>query len=348
VNIIVSTASFFSVLIVKSSNISRKFQSHLGVNTMSPDDLAARALARSAAYRQDADAKSTVKAYKSDFAHFKGWCQKNGFEAKRPTPEIVAAYLAGCGEGYTLSTLRRRVAAIRYFSDTRNYKLDTRAGIIRETLKGIARNHGEPSRRAAALTIDEVRRLCEVCDDTLVGQRDRALFLVGFAGALRRSELVRLDVEDIELTSMGMILLLTRSKTDKEGRGVEIAISNGTHDTTCPVRALKRWIKAGGIRSGPLFRKIHSSGCVLKRHMTPDAVRQILLKRAAMAGLKGRRRRPISPHGLRAGFITTAYRNGVRDEEIMEHTRHRSYETMRSYIRREKLSDKSPAGKLGL
>ena len=241
---------------------------------MSAVERASRALARSAAYRQDADAKSTLKAYKSDYTHFKGWCQKNGFEARRPTPEIVAAYLAGCGEGYALSTLRRRVAAIRYFCDTPNYKLDTRARIVRETLRGIARNHGEPSRRAAALTIDEVRRLCDVCDNTLAGQRDRALFLVGFAGALRRSELVRIEVEDVEWNSTGMILLLTRSKTDREGRGVEISISTGTHEATCPVRALKQWIKAAGIRSGPVFRKIHSSGSLLKRQMTSDAVRQ--------------------------------------------------------------------------
>jgi integrase len=240
------------------------------------------------------------------------------------------------------------VAAIRYFCQARNYSLDTRARIIGETIRGIARNHGEPVRRAAALTIDEVRSLCKVCDDTLTGKRDRALLLVGFAGALRRSELVRLEVEDIEWTAKGMILLLRRSKTDSEGRGAEISISAGANEATCPVRSLKRWIKAGNIQSGPLFRKIHSSGSVLGRHMTPDAVRQILLKRAAAAGLKGTRRQPISPHGLRAGFVTTAYRNGVRDEEIMEHTRHRSYETMRRYIRRAKLSTKSPAGKIGL
>jgi integrase len=315
---------------------------------MSASVRAALALAKSAEYRQDADAKSTLKAYKSDYAHFETWCRENGFEATRPTPETVAAYLAGCGEGYALSTLRRRVAAIRHFCQGRKYSLDTRARIIRETMRGIARNHGEPSRRAAALTIDEVRRLCGVCDNTLAGQRDRALFLVGFAGALRRSELVRLDVDDIEWTSAGMILLLKRSKTDSEGRGAEISISAGTNEATCPVRALKRWIKAAGIGSGAVFRKIHSSGSVLKKHLNSDAVRQILLKRAAMAQLKGTRRQPISPHGLRAGFVTTAYRNGVRDEEIMEHTRHRSYETMRRYIRRAKLSSKSPAGKIGL
>jgi integrase len=315
---------------------------------MTAPERAARALARSAAYRQDAEAKSTVKAYKSDYAHFKRWCQGNGFEARRPTPETVAAYLAGCGEGYTLSTLRRRVAAIRYFCHGRNYDLDTRARIVRETLRGIARNHGEPSRRAAALTVDDVRDLCDACEDTLVGWRDRALFLVGFAGALRRSELVGLELDDVEWTSAGMILLLRRWKTDKEGRGAEIAIAAGTHQATCPVKALKQWIKAAAIRTGPVFRKIHASGSVLRRHMTPDAVRQILLRRAAMANLKGTRRHPISPHGLRAGFVTTAYQNGVRDEEIMEHTRHRSYETMRGYIRRAKLHAKTATGRLGL
>ena len=329
-------------------NISRRPHAPPATGKTTAAQRAARALAKSATYRQDADAKSTLKAYKSDYAHFESWCQENGFEASRPTPDTVATYLAGCGEGYALSTLRRRVAAIRYFCHGRNYSLDTRARIIRETMRGIARNHGEPSRRAAALTIDEVRRLCDACDNTLAGQRDRALLLVGFAGALRRSELVGVDVDDVEWTSTGIVLLLRRSKTDKEGRGAEISITTGTREATCPVRALKQWIKAAGIRSGTLFRKIHSSGSVLKRRMTADAVRQILLKRAAMAGLKGTRRQPISPHGLRAGFVTTAYRNEVRDEEIMEHTRHRSYETMRRYIRRATLSAKSPAGKIGL
>jgi integrase len=240
------------------------------------------------------------------------------------------------------------VAAIAHFCRLNGHALDTRTNAIRATIKGIARNHGLPSSRAAALTTDDIRSLCEVCDGSLTGLRDRALFLVGFAGALRRSELVGLNVPNITWTTVGMVLLLERSKTDKEGAGAEIAITTGANEETCPVRALKHWLKAAGITSGPVFRKVNKAGKIQRQRLSTDAVRQILLKRAAMVGLKGTRREPISPHGLRAGFVTTAYKNGVPDEEIMEHTRHRSFETMRRYVRRSKLNTKSPAGKIGL
>jgi integrase len=122
----------------------------------------------------------------------------------------------------------------------------------------------------------------------------------------------------------------------------------GRHEDTCPIRALRRWLDAAAIMSGPVFRKVNKAGRVEPRRLNEDAVRQILLRRAALAGVKGSLAEPISPHGLRAGFVTTAHRNAVPDEEIMDHTRHRSLTTMRSYVRRAKLGQTSPAGKLGL
>ena len=122
----------------------------------------------------------------------------------------------------------------------------------------------------------------------------------------------------------------------------------GRHEATCPIRALRRWLEAAAIKSGPVFRKVNKGCRVEARRLSEDAVRQILLRRAAQGGIKGTLAEPVSPHGLRAGFVTTAYRNGVPDEEIMGHTRHRSLTTMRSYVRRAKLSKTAPAGKLGL
>ena len=145
-----------------------------------------------------------------------------------------------------------------------------------------------------------------------------------------------------------MKLLIARSKTDAEGEGAEIAIPRGSSPETRPVTALHEWLTAAEISAGSLFRKVNRGGAVEAARLVSDAVRQILLKRAARAGLKGTLAEPVSPHGLRAGFVTTAYRNGVPDEEIMGHTRHRSLTTMRSYVRRAKLSGASPAGKLGL
>ena len=263
-------------------------------------------------------------------------------------PEVVGAYLAAAGEGYAMQTLRRRVAAIARASGVAGHPLDTKHPAIRETLRGIGRMHGSRGRRAAALTTGELRTLTRMCGTGLAGVRDRALLLTAFAGALRRSELVALNVEHLTWLDAGVKLLLEKSKTDKEGEGAEVMLVFGRHEATCPVRALRSWLDASGIKSGPLFRKVNKAGRVEAPRLSEDAVRQILLRRATQAGLKGSIEEPVSPHGLRAGFVTTAYRNGVPDEEIMGHTRHRSLTTMRSYVRRAKLSNKSPAGKLGL
>ena len=240
---------------------------------------------------------------------------------------------------------RRCGAAIARACGVAGHPLDTKHPAIRETLRGIGRKHGTPARPAAALATTEVRKLSRACGAGLAGARDRALFLLGFAGALRRSELVGLDVAHITWTDAGLKLLIGRSKTDTEGEGAEIAIPRGRSDETCPVTALQAWLVAAEISAGPLFRKVNRGGAVETARLSPDGVRQILLKRAAQAGLKGTLAEPVSPHGLRAGFVTTAYRNGVPDEEIMGHTRHRSLTSMRSYVRRAKLSQTSPAGK---
>jgi integrase len=313
-----------------------------------PTPRAALALAKSQAYQDAADAPATLRAYASDLANYKAWCEMHGFLPMPAAPEVVGAYLAAAGEGYALPTLRRRVAAIARACGVAGQPLDTKHPAIRETLRGIARKHGVPARRAAALTTAEVKKLAKACGTDLAGARDRALFLVGFAGALRRSELVALDVAHVTWTADGMKLLIERSKTDAEGVGAEIAVPRGRSPETCPVTALEQWLNAAAITAGPLFRKVNRGGLVETARLVPDAVRQILLKRATRAGLQGTLAEPVSPHGLRAGFVTTAYRNGVPDEEIMGHTRHRSLTTMRSYVRRAKLSAASPAGKLGL
>ena len=313
-----------------------------------PSARAAMALAKSQEYQDAADAPSTLRAYAGDLANFKAWCENHGFTPMSATPEIVGAYLAAAGEGYAMPTLRRRVAAIARACGVAGQPLDTKHPAIRETLRGIGRKHGSPARRSAALTTAEIKKLCRACGDDLAGLRDRALFLLGFAGAMRRSELVGLDVTHVTWTTGGLKIVIERSKTDAEGEGAELAIPRGRSEETCPVIALQGWLTTAEITAGPLFRKVNRGGNVEAARLTPDGVRQILLKRAHLAGLKGTLAEPITPHGMRAGFVTTAYRNGVPDEEIMGHTRHRSLTTMRSYVRRAKLSNTSPAGKLGL
>jgi integrase len=297
-------------------------------------------------YRNAAGAPSTLRAYAADLANFSAWCAEHGLVAMPASPEIVGAYLAAAGEGYAMATLRRRVAAISRACGLAGHPLDTKHPAIRETLRGLERRHGAPARRAAALTITDIRKLVRACGASLAGARDRALFLVGFAGALRRSELVGLDLSDVAWTATGLELRIARAHADSEGKS--IGISRGKAPGTCPVEALSAWLSAAAIEDGPVFRKVNRGGAVERSRLTAGAVREILLKRAQAAGVEGSWQEPVSPHGLRAGFVTTAHRNGVSDEEIMGHTRHRSLATMRTYVRRAKLGAASPSGRLGL
>jgi integrase len=295
-----------------------------------------------------ADAPATVRAYTADWTHFSRWCRARGVKPMPAGPSLVGEYLADLGEGYARATLRRKVAAIARACRLAGQPLDTRHPAIRDVLRGINRTHGNPAKRAQALDINDLQRLVATCEDGLAGLRDRAMLLLTFAGALRRSELCAVEVEHLTWKARSLELLLPRSKTDQEGEGVRIGIPRGKNEETCPVRAVRAWLQTAGIDRGPVFRAVTRQGTVRSGALSGEAVRLIVVRRAKLAGIKATRLEPISPHGLRAGFVTTAYRNGVPDEEIMGHSRHRSLTVMRSYVRRSKLSQASPAGKVGL
>lgn len=307
-----------------------------------------RARRLAAGYVAAADAPATVRAYGTDWRAFSQWCAARAVPAMPASPALVGEYLAELGEGYAKATLRRKVAAIARACRIAGAPLDTRDPAIRDLLRGINRTHGSPPKRAQALTIEEVQRLVTTCAPDRTGVRDRALLLLGFAGALRRSELCGIHVEHLRWTRRGLEVLLPRSKTDQEGEGVRIGIPRGQHEETCPVRALRRWLDVSEIGQGPVFRGITRHGTLRSGALSGEAVRLIVGRHAGLAGIVATRLEPVSPHGLRAGFVTTAYRNGVPDEEIMGHSRHRSLAVMRGYVRRAKLDTASPAGKLGL
>jgi integrase len=163
---------------------------------------------------------------------------------------------------------------------------------------------------------------------TLKGVRDRALLLLGFAGAFRRSELVALDVADLQETDDGFRVLSRRSKTDQEGHGETIAIVRGHH--ACPVKAVKAWLSAAGITAGPLFRPVAKGGRLSNQRLTDKSVCDIVKAYAGRLGLKAAE---FGAHSLRAGFLTSAARRGASVFKMRDVSRHKSMDVLQAYVR---------------
>jgi len=274
-------------------------------------------------------ALSTRKAYGTDFRLFKTWCDAKGVSSLPASPETVAAFLAAeTGNGTKPSTLARRVAAIRFAHKLAGRATPTDSEAVKATLRGIRRTVGTAKIRKAPAVAAKVRAMVGLAPDRLAGLRDRALLLLGFAGAFRRSELVALDVADITETTTGLLVTIRRSKTDQEGEGVTIAIARG--DVACPARALREWLDAAGIEAGPIFRPINKAGTVGVQRLTDRSVANIVKVYAELAGFDASL---FSGHSLRSGFLTSAAANGASIFKMMDVSRHKSVDTLRGYVR---------------
>ena len=170
------------------------------------------------------------------------------------------------------------------------------------------------------------------------------MLLVGFAGALRRSELSALDVADVVETGDGLRISVGRSKTDQEGQGAVVGVAYGSNPPTCPVRAWRAWVEAAGIDDGPAFRRL-GHGRVSIERLAGDGIARMLKRRAKAAGLAPEL---FSGHSLRSGFATTAARAGVAEHKIMRQGRWTTSQAMRGYIQEGELFVDNPSAKLGL
>jgi site-specific recombinase XerD len=228
-------------------------------------------------------AKATQRAYGIDFEIFRTWCASRGVSALPATAESVAAFLACEVErGIRSSTIGRRVAAIRYAHKLAGHAVPTDDERVKATVRGIRRTVGTAARKKAPATAERVIAMAVGTGTGLKGLRDRALLLLGFAGAFRRSELVALDCEDIEECETGLRITIRRGKTDQEGHGATIGIVPGS--VACPMTAVRAWRDAAGIATGPLFRSIRKGSKVGAR-LTDQSVADIVKKHAARVGL---------------------------------------------------------------
>ena len=291
------------------------------------------ALANAREFAGASRAERTVRAYRQGFDAFMAWSRAAGIGEPFPaSPEAVVAYLAHLATtGRKAATVELHAAAIACAHRSAGHASPTGTDAVRSTVRGIRRRLGTKSNRKAPATADALKKMLKRIPETLTGQRDRALLLMGFAAALRRSELVALQVSDLEHTPEGVLVTVRRSKTDQEGAGHVIAVPAGSK--LRPVQALEAWLSAAAITEGPVFRSIAKGGRLSPYALTDRSVAQVVKDRAEAAGLDPAL---FSGHSLRAGFVTSALQAGADLLKITHVTRHAKLETLAAYDRRAK------------
>lgn len=301
-------------------------------------------------YVEAASSANTRRAYASDWKQFAGWCRRQGVEMFPPDPQVVGLYITACASGKatgdkkpnSVSTIERRLSSLTWNYAQRGQPLDRKDRHIATVMAGIRNKHAAPPRQKEAVLPEDLIAMLETLNrGTLRGLRDRALLLLGFAGGLRRSEVVGLDcgrdqTEDssgwIEILDKGMLLRL-RGKTGWR----EVEVGRGSSDATCPVVALETWLKLARIAHGPLFRRVTGQGKAVGANRLNDQEVARLVKRTALAaGVRGdlpegERGMMFAGHSLRAGLASSAE---VDERYVQKQLGHTSAEMTRKYQRR--------------
>lgn len=301
-------------------------------------------------YVEAASSPNTRRAYDADWKQFGSWCRRHGLEYLTPNPQVVGLYITACASGAAtanrkpaaVSSIERRLSALSWHYRQLGTPLDRNDRHIATVLDGIRNTHGRPPVQKEAILPEDIIAMLETLDrGTLRGLRDRAMLLMGFAGGLRRSELVGLDVgreqtEDgrgwFEILERGMVLTL-RGKNGWR----EVEIGRGSSDQTCPVVALETWLKLGRIAHGPLFRRVTGEGkTVGPERLNPQEVARLVKRTAMAAGVRGdlsegERAQKFAGHSLRAGLASSAE---VDERYVQKQLGHTSAEMTRRYQRR--------------
>lgn len=290
-------------------------------------------------------AENTKRAYRSDWTLFYSWCKENRLQALPADPETIVYYITFLGKTLKASSIKRKMTAISQRHETAGYPSPTKTALVKGVWDGIQRKIGIKEEGKDALWLDDLRQVIQALPlNTLIGIRNRALLVLGWAGALRRSELVCLHIEDVSKTRDGLILHLHKSKTDQKGEGQDVALPFGSNPLTCPVRSLEDWLVASGISEGPLFRRMDRHGNIYKG-LTPQSVRLIVKDCCEKVGLDPER---YGAHSLRSGFCSTAAKVGKAEHQIMKQTRHKRSDSLQRYIKKVSLFDDNAASGIGL
>jgi len=296
-------------------------------------------------YILHAKASNTIKSYKSDWKDFVAYCKREKVASLSANIETVINYVADMAETKKVSTIIRRLSSISQAHQAAGCGSPTFSFGVKTVVKGIKKTKGTIPNKKTAAVIEDIRAMVDTLGGSLINIRDRALILIGFAGAFRRSELVSVEIDDIEFNREGLTIMLKHSKTDTEGQGYKKGIPYGSHPDTCPVRSLQDWLQAAQITTGPLFRRVNRHGQVGMAALSDQSVALIVKKLVKAAGLDEKK---YSGHSLRSGLITTAANRGVDERSIMKQSGHKSLTVMRSYIQDATLFKNNAATHVGL
>lgn len=291
-------------------------------------------------------ADSTRDIYARDWKGFIKWCIRLGLPHLPSSPDVVACYFTSLAmKDFRITTIRRHCAAIAAAHREAGFPTPTTHPAIKELLHGITRRIGSPAKPVDALLSEDIKRMANELPDTLMGKRDKALILVGFAGAFRRSEIVGLNVDDVSYRDEGIVILLRRSKTDQHGEGRYVGIPYGKKPDTCPVNALRCWLEALQMSEGAIFRGLDRYDHLVSERLSRRSVGNIIKRTAEAAGLD-----PVkySGHSLRSGHCTQASRAGIAEHVIAQQTGHKSISSLKRYIRLGRLFEENSANALGL
>ena len=279
-------------------------------------------------------ANNTLRAYKSDFKDFGGFCAKHGFDSLPTDPKVVSLYLTHLSKKSKISTLRRRLVSIGMVHKLKGHYLDTKHPIIIENLLGIKRVKGSYQKGKKPILINHLKSIINVIDeqknDEIKKARDKALLLVGFAGGFRRTELISINHEDLEFVTEGVKILIKKSKTDQFGEGMIKGLPYFSNEKYCPVNNLKKWLKLSNIKSGPIFRRFAKGSVLTNYRLTDQSVVLIIKIYLNLAGIENKN---YSGHSLRSGFATVAAESGADERSIMTMTGHKTTQMVRRYIR---------------
>jgi integrase len=306
-----------------------------------------------AQYRRASRSENTRRAYRAAVARFCDWCAVHGRTALPAAPETVAAFLATEARAeLAVNTLRLRHAAIRYLHLLAGYPPPTAAAVVSTTFAGIKRAHRRPLGKKTALVLDRLRAAIETVPQTLPGLRDRALLLVGFAAALRPSEIARLALEHVTRHADGIELFLPWRKNDQDARGTKLWLPQGRTDL-CPVGALEAWLAAAAITEGPLFRRIWRLPPPriprgIRRKPVADRYRigtkpidtdSIALIVKNWTGRAGFDATAFAGHSLRRGAISSGVAAGVHIARLKQFSGHASLKSLEEYVELDELRE---------